>query len=174
MKKIAYGLIAALVLGCTPAVNGQNHATAIKVQAMDMATAFMKNDFTAFSRFMHPNIVAFAGGPEQMKIKMDSAYNAMKRFNVTFKRYWIGNPGKIINHKDQLQAALPVNITMKTPLGDVITETTMVVISNDKGRNWWFIDTNVYKAEKLKDILPEISSELLIPPAKKPRLMPSR
>ena len=172
MKKLALILVTLLILAGSPAARAQELATTIKVQAMDMATAFMKNDFNTFARFMHPNIIAFAGGKEQMKTKMDSAYNAMKRFGVTFKRYWIGNPGKIITLKNQLQAVLPGSISLKTPLGEVITETSMIVISNDKGKNWYFIDTNVYKADKLKDILPELSSALNIPPGKKPRLVP--
>src|SRR5436189_5875702 len=94
----------------------QNLATTIKVQAMDMATAFMKNDFPGFIKYIHPNIIAYAGGKEKMKTAMDSAYDAMKLFGVTFKRYWIGNPGAIVDYKGQLQAVLPESTTIKTPL----------------------------------------------------------
>ena len=152
---------------------GQNLSTTIKVQAMDMAAALMKNDFTTFSKYMHPNIILYAGGKEQMKSKMDSAYAAMKLFGISFKRYWIGNPGDIINYKDQLQAVLPQSTTLKTPLGELTAETFWVVISTDKGKNWYFIDTNVYKADKLKTILPGISPKLIIPPQKKPKLVPN-
>jgi hypothetical protein len=152
---------------------GQNLSTTIKVQAMDMATALMKNDFTTFSKYMHPNIIAFAGGKEKMKTKMDSAYATMKLFGVSFKRYWIGTPGEIVNYKNQLQAVLPESTIMKTPLGELTAETSMVAISMDKGKSWYFIDTNVYKADKLKSILPDISPKLTIPPQKKPRLIPN-
>ena len=57
---------------------------------MDLGSAFMKNDFNTFVKYMHPNIIAFAGGKEKMKAMMDSAYGAMKLFGVSFKRYWIG------------------------------------------------------------------------------------
>jgi hypothetical protein len=153
--------------------DGQNLSTTIKVQAMDMATALMKNDFTSFSKYMHPNIIFYAGGKEAMKSKMDSAYAAMKLFGVSFKRYWIGDPGEIINYKNQLQAILPQSTTLKTPLGELTAETFWVVISMDKGKNWYFIDTNVYKADKLKTILPDISPKLIIPPQKKPKLVPN-
>jgi hypothetical protein len=153
--------------------DGQNLSTTIKVQAMDMATALMKNDFTTFSKYMHPDIISFAGGKEKMKSKMDSAYAAMKLFGVSFKRYWIGDPGEIINYKNQLQAILPQSTTLKTPLGELTAETFWVVISMDKGKNWYFIDTNVYKADKLKTILPDISPKLIIPPQKKPKLVPN-
>src|SRR5690242_19875680 len=88
-------------------VNAQNLSTTIKVQAMDMASALMKNDFSTFIKYMHPNIIAYAGGKENMKSKMDSAYQAMKLFGVSFKRYWIGSPGEIVEYKEQLQAVLP-------------------------------------------------------------------
>jgi hypothetical protein len=149
-------------------VHAQSLPTTIKVQGMDMATALMKNDFNTFVKYMHPNIIAFAGGKENMKTKMDSAYAAMKRFNVSFKKYWIGNPGKIVKYKNQLQAVLPESTTMLTPLGEMTAETSMIVISNDKGKNWYFIDTNVYRLDKLKNILPDLSPDLVIPPRKKP------
>ena len=155
----------------TPGFTGaQNLHTTIKVQAMDMGTAFINNDFSSFVKFMHPNIIAFAGGQEVVKTKMDSASKTMKQFGVSFKKYLIGHPGAIIDFKNQLQAVLPVSISLKTPLGILTTETSMIVISNDKGKNWWFIDTNVYTVEKVKSILPELSSELVIPPREKPTL----
>jgi hypothetical protein len=154
--------------------NCQNLSTTIKVQAMDMGSAFMKNDFATFSKYMHPNIIAFAGGRENMKSKMDSAATAMKNFGITFKRYWIGSPSEIINYKNELQSVLPISTTIKTPLGEVIAETSMIVISTDNGKNWYFIDTNVYKLDKLKNVLPDISPKLVIPPQKQPKFIPEK
>lgn len=153
---------------------GQNFSTTIKVQAMDMAGAFIKNDFAKFSKYMHPNIIQFAGGKEKMKAGMDSAYAAMKLFGVTFKRYWIGTPGEIVIYKNQLQGILPVSTVMKTPMGELFAESSMLVISEDKGKNWYFVDTNVYRADRIKNILPDISPKLVIPPMKKPKLVPAK
>lgn len=171
MKKIKHLLLALPILLFSAGTQAQNHNTTIKVQAMDMANALMKNDFNAFVKYMHPNIIAFAGGKENMRAKMDSAYQAMKRFNVRFKRYWIGNPGEMVKYKNQLQAILPESTTLITPLGELTAETSMIAISSDGGKNWWFIDTNVYKADKLKNILPDLSPKLVIPPQKKPKLI---
>lgn len=172
MKSIQRLLIIILVIHFSLFVEAQNLSTTIKVQAMDMGDAFIKNDFNTFVKYMHPNIVAFAGGKVEMKSKMDSAYQMMKQFNVKFKRYWIGSPGEVVKYKNQLQAVLPQVTTMITPLGELTAETSMIVISNDNGKNWWFIDTNVYKADKLKNILPHLSPALVIPPRKKPKLVP--
>ena len=171
MKKIKSFLFSIVVILslCTEA---QTLSTTIKVQAMDMGNAVIRNDFNSFVKYMHPNIIEFAGGKEKMKTKMDSAYQVMKQFSVSFKRYWIGSPGEIVMHKNQLQAVLPESTILKTPLGELTAETSMIVISNDNGKNWWFIDTNVYNSEKLKNILPDLSPKLVIPPRKKPKLVP--
>ena len=172
MKKIKFLLFSVGVILLSLCIEAQNLSTTIKVQAMDMGNAVIRNDFNSFVKYMHPNIIAFAGGKENMKIKMDSAYQMMKQFNVTFKRYWIGSPGEIVKYKNQLQAVLPESTILKTPLGELTAETNMIVISNDNGKNWWFIDTNVYNSEKLKNILPDLSPKLVIPLRKKPKLVP--
>ena len=71
-----------------------------------------------------------------------------------------------------MQAVLPVSTTLKTALAEITAETTLIVISNDKGKNWWFIDTNVYDIDSLKNILPDLSTELIIPARKKPKIVP--
>jgi hypothetical protein len=171
MKKLSILFLFPLVIVAFSS-KGQNLSTIIKVQAMDMGSALMKNDFNTFIKYMHPNIIEYAGGKEKMKTKMDSAYAAMKLFGVTFKRYSIGSPGNIVSYKDQLQAVLPEISTIKTPMGELTVETSMIVISPDNGKNWWFIDTNVYKVDKLKNILPDLSPKLIIPPQKQPKLAP--
>lgn len=172
MKKIRFFLFSAGFIFLTLNSEAQNLATTIKTQAMDMANALIKNDFPVYIKYMHPGIIEFAGGKELMKTKLDSAYLAMKRFGVSFKKYWIENPGKIVEYKNQLQTVLPVSTILLTPLGELHAETSIIVTSSDKGKNWWFIDTNVYRAEKLKEILPDLSPDLVIPPAKKPQLLP--
>jgi len=172
MKQLKRCLLLTGIIVLSLCAQAQNHSTTIKVQAMDMATAFIKNDFNSFVKYMHPNIIAIAGGKEKMKAKMDSAYQAMKLFGVNFKRYWIGDPGEIIPYRNQLQGILPQSTTLVTSLGEVTVETSMIVISNDNGQNWWFIDTNVYREVQLKDALIDICPALVLPPRKKPKLVP--
>src|SRR5258706_7462845 len=83
--------------------HGQNFSTTIKVQAMEMAKALIRNDFTTFSKYMHPKVVEFAGGKEKMKSKMDSADVMMKQFGASFKKILIGNPADVISYKNALQ-----------------------------------------------------------------------
>ena len=172
MKAIKLFLVLLGVLFVSHYAAAQNISTTIKVQAMDMGNAFIKNDFAAFVKFMHPGIIAFAGGKEKLKQRMDTAYEAFKRFGMSIKRYSIGNPGKIVNYKNQLQTVLPVSTTLRNALVEITAETTMIVISADKGKNWWFIDTNIYRMDSLKTVLPGLSAELVIPGRKEPKIVP--
>ncbi|HTQ64643.1 MAG TPA: hypothetical protein VMI12_07575 [Puia sp.] len=152
----------------------QNIQTAIKIQAMDMARALIKNDFNTFVEFMHPKIIAYAGGKEKLKKNMDSASQAMVQFGVEFKKIIIGDPGPIVSFQDQLQCVVPQTTTLQTLLGQIEAETSLLAISPDKGKKWYFIDTNVYKADKLKKILPDLSTALVIPPQKEPKFTPKQ
>ena len=153
-------------------VYSQNLKTTIKIQAMDMAGALVKNDFNSFSRYMHPKVIEIAGGKQKLKNNMDSADAMMKQFGMEFKKIVIGHPGEIITYKEQLQCVVPQSTNMKIPLGELYVETSLIAISMDKGKNWYFIDTNVYKADKLKTALPDLSPKLVIPPQKEPKFTP--
>ena len=154
-------------------VHSQNMKTTIKIQAMDMAGALVKNDFIAFSKYMHPKIIEIAGGKQKLKNNMDSADAVMKQFGVEFKKIIIGHPGDIIEYAGQLQTIVPQSTNMKSPLGEVLLETSLIAISMDKGNHWYFIDTNIYKADKLKTALPDLSPKLVIPPQKQPKITPA-
>jgi hypothetical protein len=148
--------------------------TTIKTQALDMARSLIRNDFNAFSKYIHPAILEMAGGRENLKNNMDSANSAMKQFRVQFKKILIGNSGEVISYPNQLQCVVPENTDMLTPMGEINLETSLIAISTDQGKNLYFIDTNVYKADKLKKVLPGLSPNLVIPPQKQPEITPNR
>jgi hypothetical protein len=140
---------------------------------MDMANALVKNDFARFSKYLPPAIIEYAGGSDKLKMNMDSASRAMKQFAISFKRILIGNPGPIINYKDQLQCVVPQTSTMETPLAELEVTSSLIAISTDQGKNWYFIDTNVYKADKVKKVLPGLSPELRVPTQQAPKITPN-
>ncbi|GAA4317549.1 hypothetical protein [Flaviaesturariibacter amylovorans] len=146
--------------------------TRIKVQAMELATAVMQNDFAAFARRAHPNVIAFGGGAERVRTKMDSAHQKMKRMGAGFTRYSIGSPAPIVTHGKELQTLVPQSTTVRTPLGLMTVESTLVAISRNEGKDWMFLDTGVYGPRRLQEVLPDLSPQLVLPPRKKPRLEP--
>ena len=158
----------------TLTLDAQNLQSSIKAQAMEMANALVSRDYKAFVQHMHPSIVAFAGGPQKLIGNMDSAGTVMKQFGIVFKKIFIGNPGQVIQYKDQLQCVVPQSTDMQSSFGEMHAETSLVAISKDQGKTWYFIDTNVYQADKLKSILPDLSPNLQIPAQKQPTFTPAQ
>ena len=95
----------------------------------------------------------------------------MKQFGAEIKRVTIGNPGKIINFNHQLQAIVPQTTEMKFMASTITLESTLIAISDDKGKHWYFVDTSIYRGDKIKSSLPNLSPELQIPPMKPPKIV---
>ena len=152
----------------------QNQAAIIKTQAMDMAGTLIKKDFSSFIKYMHPDIIKLAGGKEKALQRMDTVNAMAAQFGATIKRILIGNPGKVINYKNQLQVTLPQTSELASGFGNVTLETTLIAISTNAGKNWYFIDTSVYNMKDVKKAMPDLSPELVIPPPKPPKFTPAQ
>jgi hypothetical protein len=161
--------ILAMLLAAVLAANSQPPLeSVIKAQALEMVRALINNDFATFSKFVHPKIMEASGGPAQMKSGMDSAAAYKKQFGVEVKKILIGNPGAIIRYHDQLQCVLQENTDLQTLMGTLSVESSLIGISEDNGKRWYFLDNNMYRAAKLKNALPELSPNLDIPTQKPP------
>ena len=149
----------------------QNLSTVIKIQAMEMARAVLDKDLNKLVTYMPPKLVAEAGGKEKLMVARDTVNKYMKQFGAEIKKVTIGDPGKIITYKKQLQATVPQTTEMKFMASKVILESTLIAISEDNGTHWYFVDTTIYHGDKLKSSLPDLSPELVIPPMKQPKII---
>lgn len=145
----------------------------IKTQATDMARAVLARDLNKIAAYLPPKLVADAGGKEKLLLARDTLTKFMKQFGAEIKKVTIGEPGKIINFKKQLQTTVPQTTEASFMASKVIMESTLVAISEDKGLHWYFVDTSIYRGDKLKSALPDLSPELVIPPMKKPKIIAS-
>lgn len=170
IKKIATLIILFLAVSyIAPAQQGLE--TTIKTQAMEMAKAILAKDVEKAVQYMPPKLVEASGGKAKVLMVRDSMNKYMSMFGAEIKKVTIGNPGRIISYKDQLQTTLPQTTQVKFMESTVILDGTLVAISEDKGQHWYFVDTNIYRSNKLKEALPNLSPELVIPPMKKPEII---
>ena len=77
-------------------------------------------------------------------------------------------PTKIVKNKNELQCTIAQHTELKSANGRVITHTTLIVISNDNGKTWKFVDTNNMDIVLLKKLFPNLSNEITLPPKEKP------
>jgi len=173
MRQSIRAYIPAFLAVCISTISiGQNLETTIKIQAMEMARALLAKDVVKLAQYFPPKLVEQAGGVDKMMIARDTMNKYMKQFGAEIKKVTIGNPGKIITYKNAMQATLPQTTELKFMASTIIAETTLIAISEDKGVHWYFVDTSIYRSEKIKSLLPNISPDLVIPPMKQPKIIP--
>ncbi|HOY33390.1 MAG TPA: hypothetical protein PKW80_16035 [Bacteroidales bacterium] len=130
----------------------------IRQQADSMGYYFVQNDFNNYMKYQHPRLVKKLGG-EQSLINIlnenvtKNGYQAMSIFNDA--------PSKIIVTDTNLQCTLPQKMIMKIGNTKLEILSTLICISYDNGKKWFFINASV-PSSVLKEILPEISNELVI------------
>ncbi|HLO82577.1 MAG TPA: hypothetical protein VK166_16545 [Chitinophagaceae bacterium] len=149
----------------------QPAATTVKFQALEMGRAMVAGDSKGFAKYMLPELVAYGGGAEKVTQMMDSMFAIFKTFGGEVKKITYGNPGKIIKFNKELQTTLPQTTEVSSSIADVILTSTLVAISRDKGKNWYFFDPAMNKADQLKGKLPPISPEIVVPPPQ-PKFIP--
>ena len=151
--------------------NAQPTGSVVKSQALVMGKAMVAGDTKTFTQYMLPEVLAAGGGAEKVRSMMDSMFTVFKTFGGQVSRITYGNPGKIIKYKKELQTTLPQTTEITSPFADVSMTTTLVAISRDGGKNWYFFDTQMGKANNMKDKLPPLSPEIIIPPMEQPKIV---
>jgi hypothetical protein len=150
----------------------QNFSTDIKIRAMEMAKALTRNDFQGYLSYMHPGLRASAADQEQLKRGIDSAEKYRQQFGIKIVKVLIGNPSEVIDYKNTLQAILIQTTTVESVLGSIKVDNSLIALSSDKGKTWYFAEGAMYKTLQKEKKLPELSPLLEIPPMKQPVFIP--
>jgi hypothetical protein len=150
-----------------PASTVKTNYPALKVQAEARAKATVSGDFAKVADFTYPPLVERFGGKEKMVavLKNDSAQ--MKAEGFELAAMTIGQIKQIAKVDNEIFAIVPVAITIKSPDGKEVGESSMVGISTDNGVNWKFIDG--INQERFKAMFPKAAEKLQIPDEKPPQ-----
>jgi len=139
-------------------------------QAREMAAAFLNHDYKTFIDYTHPRIIELIGNVDDMisKLQSDSAFtNSI--LSVSF-----GKPSNIIANGDLFQCTLPETTEILVDKGRLVNQSTLVAISYDGGIHWYFIEAAGKTLSELRNFIPEISDQLVIPTQHKPVLYKKR
>ncbi|WP_276132551.1 hypothetical protein [Polluticoccus soli] len=149
--------------------------TTVKKAAKDMGTALVKKDYRSFIKTTYPSAVAATEGGEEKLIKdLQTQIAQMEKEGTTVIALWPGEPSKFVDTAGELQCTIPQKMTMKIPEGKLTTETTLIALSPDKGKTWYFMDTADRSIRKMREMFPNISSKLIIPKSAEPKLEPNK
>jgi hypothetical protein len=152
----AFNFSDAQIITDSAAINPMNEI--IKQQADSMGYYFIQNDFKNYMKFQHPGLVKRLGGEQSLMNTLNE--------NVTKKGYKALSvttdvPSKVVVSDSNLQCTLQQTSVMKIGNTKLEIISTLVCISYDNGKKWFYINASGSSAI-LKEILPEMSSELVI------------
>lgn len=167
--KLLMNVFICLLIMFNTSVNGQ-HSSSIKTAAIDMGNALAQKNSKKYIGYMHPVMIELAGGEEQLRMVSDSALKVFEQFGGRVSKITFGNPGEVLNHKKMLQSVIPQTLTLTSFIGDIELSTSLIAISEDSGKNWKFIDTNLFNLKEIKSVMPEISPALVIPKSAPPKV----
>ena len=137
-------------------------------QADDMGRKFVAKDYKAFLKYSHPAVIESMGGYTKMYDRTIEDLKALDKQEIKFIAITFGVPSKIITVGDERQAVIPELIQMQIPGGKLTTTASMLAISTDKGVNWYFADTGGTNLELMKNLIPSLSDDLVIPEPQDP------
>ena len=171
MKTMIVSIIATICLG---QVIAQPMSTVIKTQAIAMGRAIADHDRVTVMNYMLPDLREMAGDEAKVGQVMDSALAMFEALGGKITRITYGDPTSVAKGKGQLQAILPQTIALTTSFADMEFTSSLLAISKDGGKHWFFTEPHVYKEAAKKKSLPEISPDLIIPAPQKPLIIPKK
>jgi len=127
-------------------------------QADSMGYYFVKNDFKNFMKYQHPGLVKMLGGEESlMKTLNDNIKKGIQTLSIANDA-----PSAPIISDSNMQCTVQQTTVMKIGSTKLEYISTLVCISYDNGNKWYFINASGSPMEIIKQVLPELSSELII------------
>lgn len=152
----------------TTAIDTSAAATNLKTAAQKMGQFFVDKNYTAYVKYMHPKITQMAGGNTKLINIIKGSIKQMEDQGISFVNVTIGDASKLITTKTEMQAIIPQILEMKMATGKLVARAYLLGVSPNKGKSWYFIDTSDKTIAQLKEVIPGLSKDLVIPAKEKP------
>lgn len=163
MKRNILTFIAFICILFTAKAQTQDLTVGMLNQAKDMSNLFLAKDYAGFAKYSHPNVVKTMGGNKNMVSTIKKSFEEIEADGITFLAIDFGTPSEILTVGDELQCTVPQMIEMKVPGGKVTANTTLIALSPDNGVHWYFIDVSSNNLATMKQIIPSLSDNLVLP-----------
>lgn len=135
----------------------------LKAQAEEFNRATVNKDFNKVVDWTYPKYIEQSGGREQILNAIKSGVEEYKAQGIETMAISIGQPGEVVQIKDQLFSVIPTTSTLKAPGGRLIGEITVLAVSTD-GTNWKFISG--MNQERFNALFPDAAETIIIPEVK--------
>jgi hypothetical protein len=135
----------------------------IKEQADRMQEYLIKEDFDRYAGCMHPTFIKDVGGVQEVAKYFKKIEQSLRTEGYQLKQHQVGELSPLIHHNNQLQGVLTLFLTYQIHDQQMLTHTHWLVVSEDHGNTWQFLEVTGQNNKTIRDKIPEISPDLLIP-----------
>ena len=139
--------------------------------AKRMDDALVSKKYDEYVAFNHPDVIAKVEGGRSGLVKQTlEQIKSMEQGGTYITAAW---PGKILSMVDtagEWQCSVPLYMNLRIENGTISTTTTLIGISPDKGKRWYFVDISAAgnTLAGVKKLFPKLSSKLVVLPASEP------
>lgn len=175
MRKIVVSFICAFLtffVNAQDSLNQTGLTNVLMAAANQMASLYKSADYKGYVKYVHPIIVHGVGGETKMLELLNLQSNKVKSQGVVINSITFDRSTAIISVKNELQSTISQHTELKSSKGRIITYTTLIAISADKGKTWKFLDTSKMDLATVRKLLPSLSIEITLPPKQKPTVYP--
>ncbi len=173
-----------LLLLCMAALAHNTHAQIEDMEAAKksafmaaktMDEALINKHYDDYVVYNHPRVLEqVKGGRAGMAIQIAQQIKDIEEAGNIITAVWPKMPETVIDTAGEWQTAIQQFMEYRLPEGKIKSETTIIGISPDKGKTWYFLDVAGRTLNDLKQLFPAISSQLVIPPAKEAEFTPDK
>jgi hypothetical protein len=143
-------------------------ADSLKAQASRMANGLISGDYGTFIHYLHPKVIEVSGGVAALKQTLVEMSRQLSTAGLSFQEVSLDSASAFIKKGAQLQATIRQHTTIKLQQGRSVATSTLIGMSVDNGLHWRFVDTNYKTMADMQKLLPNLSSELVIPQQRAP------
>jgi hypothetical protein len=137
-------------------------------QANDFGHLVKNKDTKKFVDKIYPGLISLVGGKDKLIEMTDNGYEQLAMQGISIDSVSFLKPNPIIETDNELQTTITEFLMMTIPNGRMITKSTLIAISQDKGITWYFLDTSGNSLKAMKQNFPNLSDKLIIEPFEKP------
>lgn len=133
--------------------------------ARSMDEAMVNKRFDDYAAFIHPKVLeTVKGGRAGMTVQVAQQMKDLEESGNIITAIWPKMPEQMVDTAGEWQCILPQYLEYRLPEGKIKSTTSLIGISPDKGRTWYFLDAASRSLTEMRKMFPTLSSKLVIPP----------
>jgi hypothetical protein len=145
---------------------GEDAAKRLQAQAEESSRAFIEGDYGRLADYTYPKLLELIGGREKLVEVVRKGVEEMKAEGFVPLSSVPSAAVQVLRAGRLTYAVLPLKFKMRAPDQVLVSDSFMIAVSDDGGKNWKFLSGANVDEARLKVLLPDAAGRLKLPAVK--------